>query len=294
MALNKATFRTRAISATFFVVIMLAGLLWNFWSFFILFSVIHFGCWVEYQKLIGSIDKDYAAISSFHKYGVMITGWCVMLFFSNDFKIFSVSLHLIGRWAGLFFLIVLPLAEIIFVRKINLSIIGYSLLGLLYISLSWGLLTDIRSKFEGGDEWMQDLFGKILVILIVASIWINDTMAYLVGSVIGKTPFSQISPKKTWEGTIGGVILAIVVMSLLSYFAASQFDWNNIEIFATIAAIASIAGTIGDLIESKLKRMANVKDSGSILPGHGGFLDRFDSLLLATPFVWIYLYFLMR
>jgi phosphatidate cytidylyltransferase len=292
MALNKATFRTRAISATIFAVVMFAGLLWNFWSFFILFSVIHFGCWKEFQKLIGLINKDYAAISSFHKYGVMITGWCFMLFFANDFKILSVSLHLVGLWAGLFFLIVLPLAEIIFVRKINLKIIGYSLLGLLYISLSWGLLTDIRSKLSG-DELMGDIFGKILVILIVASIWINDTMAYIVGSLIGKTPFSKISPKKTWEGTIGGIILAIVVMSLISYFAASQFDWNNIQIFASIAAIASIAGTIGDLLESKLKRMADVKDSGKILPGHGGFLDRFDSLLLATPFVWVYFYFVM-
>ena len=292
MALNKATFRTRAISATIFAVVMLAGLLWNFWSFFILFSVIHFGCWKEFQKLIGLINKDYAAISSFHKYGVMITGWCFMLFFANDFKILSVSLHLVGLWAGLFFLIVLPLAEIIFVRKINLKIIGYSLLGLLYISLSWGLLTDIRSKLSG-DELMGDIFGKILVILIVASIWINDTMAYIVGSLIGKTPFSKILPKKTWEGTIGGIILAIVVMSLISYFAASQFDWNNIQIFASIAAIASIAGTIGDLLESKLKRMADVKDSGKILPGHGGFLDRFDSLLLATPFVWVYFYFVM-
>jgi phosphatidate cytidylyltransferase len=293
MPFNKEVFRTRAISAIIFAIVMLAGLLWNFWSFFILFSVIHFGCWIEYQKLIGLIDKDYAAISPFHKYGVMITGWCIMLFFVNDFKIFSVSLHLIGQWGGLFFLIVLPLAEIIFVRKINFKIIGYSLLGLLYISLSWGLLTDIRSKFSS-DELMGDIFGKILVILIVASIWINDTMAYIVGSFIGKTPFSKISPKKTWEGTIGGIILAIVVMSLISYFAASQFDWDNIEIFASIAAIASIAGTIGDLLESKLKRMADVKDSGKILPGHGGFLDRFDSLLLATPCVWIYFHFVLQ
>jgi phosphatidate cytidylyltransferase len=293
MPFNKEVFRTRAISAIIFAVVMLAGLLWNFWSFFILFSIIHFGCWIEYQKLIGLIDKDHAAISPFHKYGVMITGWCIMLFFVNDFKIFSISLHLIGQWAGLFFLIVLSLAEIILVRKINFKIIGYSLLGLLYISLSWGLLTDIRSKFSG-DELLGDVFGKILVILIIASIWINDTMAYIVGSLIGKTPFSKISPKKTWEGTIGGIILAIVVMSLISYFAASQFDWDNIEIFASIAAIASITGTIGDLLESKLKRMADVKDSGKILPGHGGFLDRFDSLLLATPFVWIYFHFVLQ
>ena len=119
-------------------------------------------------------------------------------------------------------------------------------------------------------------------------------MAYIIGSLIGKTQMSKISPKKTWEGTIGGIILSILVLSLVSYFASSQFDWNNILLFGSIAAIASIAGTIGDLLESKLKRMADVKDSGSILPGHGGFLDRFDSLLLATPFVWIYFYYVAR
>jgi phosphatidate cytidylyltransferase len=113
-------------------------------------------------------------------------------------------------------------------------------------------------------------------------------MAYIVGSLIGKTPLTKISPKKTWEGTIGGAILAVVVVSGLFY---SLIDKNFIYIIIVIAAIAAIIGTLGDLLESKLKRMANVKDSGSFMPGHGGFLDRFDSLLLATPFVWLFLYF---
>jgi len=292
MALNKAAFRTRTISAIFFAAVMLCGLLFNFWSFFVLFSVIHFGCWLEYQKLIGLIDNDYKQISFFHKVGIMLAGWCIMLFFADDYRIFSIPLHLVGQWAGLFLIIVLPLAEVFFVRKINFKVIGFSLLGLVYISLSWGLLTDIRSKFEG-DELLGDFFGKVMVVLIIASIWINDTMAYIVGSLIGKTPFSKISPKKTWEGTISGIILAAIVMSLLSYFAANRFDWSNIEIFSSIAGIAAVMGTVGDLLESKLKRLANVKDSGTILPGHGGFLDRFDSLLFATPFVWLYIVFAM-
>ena len=271
---------------------MLVGLLWNFWSFFILFSIIHFGCWIEYQKLMGLIDKDYAEISSFHKYGVMIAGWCAMFYFSNEHTIFSVSLHIIGQWVGLIFLVALPLIEVIFVRNINFKTIGYSLFGLLYISLSWGLLTDIRTMFTG--DFLSDSIGLLLVMMIIGSIWINDTMAYIVGSLIGKTPFSQISPKKTWEGTIGGIILAIVVMSVIGYFIAGEFVWDNTIKWATVAAIASIIGTIGDLLESKMKRMANVKDSGSILPGHGGFLDRFDSLLLATPFVWLYIIFFMQ
>jgi phosphatidate cytidylyltransferase len=117
-------------------------------------------------------------------------------------------------------------------------------------------------------------------------------MAYIVGSLIGKTPLSKISPKKTWEGTIGGIILSVAVIFLLSYFI---FDYGiSSYSFMIIAGIASISGTFGDLLESKLKRMAGVKDSGHIMPGHGGFLDRFDSLLVAIPFVWLYVYFFMH
>jgi phosphatidate cytidylyltransferase len=113
-----------------------------------------------------------------------------------------------------------------------------------------------------------------------------------VGSVIGKTPLSKISPKKTWEGTLGGIILSIVVVGLVSFYG---FKYSLLTYhFIFIAAIAAIAGTFGDLLESKLKRLAGVKDSGAIMPGHGGFLDRFDSLLLATPFVWLYVQLFMK
>ena len=115
------------------------------------------------------------------------------------------------------------------------------------------------------------------------SIWINDTMAYLVGSFIGKTPLTKISPKKTWEGTIGGIVLAIGVGILFAYL----MGYSVFQVSLATALIA-IFGTLGDLLESKLKRMADVKDSGSFMPGHGGFLDRFDSLLVAVPFVWLY------
>ena len=132
-------------------------------------------------------------------------------------------------------------------------------------------------------------------IAIIASIWINDTMAYIVGSLIGRTPLSKISPKKTWEGTIGGIILCIVVSGLLwSLIILGQVDFKFLFIVFPVAFISAIAGTFGDLLESKLKRMANVKDSGSIMPGHGGFLDRFDSLLLAVPFVWLFVQFFLR
>jgi len=118
--------------------------------------------------------------------------------------------------------------------------------------------------------------------------WISDTMAYLIGSWIGKTPLSKISPKKTWEGTISGIVLAILALGVVGYFVSAEWDWEVILQWMGIAAIASITGTFGDLLESKLKRMAGVKDSGNFLPGHGGFLDRFDSLLFAVPFLWVF------
>ena len=132
------------------------------------------------------------------------------------------------------------------------------------------------------------LYSALLPCAIIFSIWINDTMAYLVGSFIGKTPLSKISPKKTWEGTIGGALLCVVVITLLGYYipVAKIIHWQH---WLFIAAICAVFGTAGDLLESKLKRMADVKDSGSFMPGHGGFLDRFDSLLVATPFVWLYI-----
>jgi phosphatidate cytidylyltransferase len=128
--------------------------------------------------------------------------------------------------------------------------------------------------------------GLVVVLLLIATIWINDTMAYLVGSFIGKTPLSAISPKKTWEGTLGGAVIAIVLAALL----AVKITGMTLFIAFGITIIAAVMGTLGDLWESKLKRMAGVKDSGQIMPGHGGFLDRFDSLLLATPFVWLFLW----
>lgn len=293
MALNLATLRTRTLTAAVFVVVMLAGLLWNHWSFFILFSIIHFGCWIEYQKLVGLIDPDYTHVSPFHKYGVMLAGWCIMLnFTSNNFSLLGVHLHEIGWFLGLLFVFILPIIELLFAKDIHLKNIGYSAVGLVYISLSWGLMMDIKSRWTLDENVCVyggiPFDGSLLPLIIIGSIWVNDTMAYIVGSLIGRTKLSKISPKKTWEGTIGGIILCIGVAALI-YGLIYNFSSGGIIHWMVIAAIAAITGTFGDLLESKLKRAANVKDSGQIMPGHGGFLDRFDSLLVATPFCWIYI-----
>lgn len=225
MAFDTKTFRTRTLTAIVFVIAMLAGLLWNEWSFIVLFTIIHFGCWYDFIKLLKKIDPV-------------------------NYKLKSLS--------GLFY-ITLPIVLMIIMRTENLR--------------------------EPNDNYL-----KILPCGIIFSIWINDTMAYIVGSFIGKNPLSKISPKKTWEGTIGGIILCITVITLIGYFTKyySLRDWIVISLFC------AVFGTLGDLLESKLKRTANVKDSGSLMPGHGGFLDRFDSLLVAIPFVFVYYFLFIR
>lgn len=235
MALNLQTLKTRSLTAVVFVVVMLAGLLWNYWSFLILFTVIHFGCWIEFVKLMKQIYKD--------------------------------------------------------------KFLPYCLLGVLYITIPVLMMIDLRGAWTGfeGFKTVND-FGCTIPVAIIFSIWINDTMAYIVGSLIGKTPFSKISPKKTWEGTVGGAVLAVIVIGFLFPLLADKYFYPLAEQkhWFIIAALCAISGTMGDLFESKLKRMAGVKDSGSIMPGHGGFLDRFDSLLFAAPAVWLYVHFFMQ
>lgn len=219
MPFDRKTFRTRTITAIVFSIIMLAGLLWNKWSFIILFTIIHFGCWSEFIALVKKIDPMNYKAKSF--------------------------------------------------------------LGLLYITLPVFLMIWMRvNNFND----LPDNYLKVIPCAIVFSIWINDTMAYIVGSLIGKTPLSSVSPKKTREGTIGGAILCVIVISVVGSLTPfySVYSWIVISLFC------AVFGTLGDLLESKFKRLAAVKDSGTLMPGHGGFLDRFDSMMVAIPFVFVY------
>ena len=224
MTLDSKAFKTRTLTAIVFVIVMLAGLLWNQWSFIILFTIIHFGCWYEFIKLIKKINP-------------------------SSYKLISIA-------------------------------------GLIYITLPISLLLYMR---VGNDITNDNNFLKVIPCGIIFSIWINDTMAYIVGSLIGKTPLSKISPKKTWEGTLGGALLCIITISLIGN-ATGFYTYKD---WIVVASCCAVFGTLGDLLESKLKRMAQVKDSGTLMPGHGGFLDRFDSLLVATTFVALYYFFLI-
>ena len=285
MAFNLQTFKTRALTAVVFVLVMLGGLLWNQWSFLILFSIIHFGCWIEYQKLVGLIEAEYQQIKPLHKYGVMLIGWGMMLWMTDtSYHLGTISVAVIGWsifWIGIILFIV---SELLLIKNIKPRLWAHSIMGLVYISLSWALMMRLWNNMNGT---VVDSYAWMMPVLLIASIWINDTMAYVVGSFIGKTPLSPISPKKTWEGTIGGAILAVLVVTLIGFYTL-HFP---VKALLMISITAVVAGTAGDLVESKLKRLAGVKDSGQIMPGHGGFLDRFDSLLLATTVVWVVFYF---
>lgn len=289
MAFNRQVFKTRTITAIIFAVVMLAGLLWNQWSFLVLFSIIHFGCWWEYLKLTEKIYK-----TSFHIYtklGLMVMGYGLLLWFCGP--MYEVShyglkenLSLPVSAAGFALLLI----GIFQKNMVNAKSFLMALLGLVYISLSWGLMVDLYGIPTGNPVLIQEqrIYAVYFPMLIVCSIWVNDTMAYIVGSLIGKTPLSKISPKKTWEGTIGGIILAALVVGFVGYSYDEWFVFGqSFSFWLLLAFVAALAGTFGDLFESRLKRMAGVKDSGTFMPGHGGFLDRFDSLLFAIPAVWL-------
>lgn len=285
MAFNFSVFKVRAASAVVFALIMVSGLLWSERSFFQLFLIIQFGCLYEYQKLMRLIFPNYANVTAVHKWGVLAMGMGVMLAHSSTTLIIgNMVLQKIGMpMVGL--VLIGILASELINKKFNVKNWAITIFGLLYISFSLSLFFPLRAYMS--NTFFGD-FGYAIPLILILSIWVNDTMAYLVGSFIGKTPLSPISPNKTWEGTIAGIILSVVLVTKVMglYIPVSE------KIILYISIVASIAGTFGDLFESKLKRLAGVKDSGKMMPGHGGFLDRFDSILLATPFVWVLLQFL--
>jgi phosphatidate cytidylyltransferase len=229
------------------------------------------------------IEPTYQGLPNVLRYLMVLIGFAYMLYMSNpaSYPIGKLNLHDMGAYlliglSGLFLLGLLA-----FYKKITFNNLLSLIAGFLYISLSWGLMIKLRGRLN---MYEQTDAGMIVPIVLSASIWVNDTMAYITGSLFGKRPLSPVSPKKTWEGTISGVILAVMVIS----YGGHALIGLPFRLLILISFLAAVMGTFGDLLESKLKRLAGVKDSGSMMPGHGGFLDRFDSLLLATPYVWLF------
>jgi phosphatidate cytidylyltransferase len=238
MALNKEVFQTRTKTAIVYAAVMLTGLLWNEWSFLILFSVVNFGAWYEFRKLIAGMEVGPTQQKIVLPSSLAFLGWGMILAANAEsldikgYHISDVGFRLIRIST------ILVLFEWYRTKGYNAKTIIWSLTGLVYVSLSLALLINLRSGWIWGQAHESSFLanalslfsGKVVCIILVLGIWINDTMAYVVGSFIGKTPLSSWSPKKTWEGTIGGIVLSVVLI----YFLA-QLKWQaNWEIMLEV------------------------------------------------------------
>lgn len=265
--------QTRTITGAVYVLsVILAIFLHPLVCFFYFFAVSMIGLWEFYHN---SEKKDIhpnkyigfaLAIITYLSFGFTIS--------SNIFILLSLGLLL-----SLIILLFVAMLVMELYRKESspFTNISYTLLGIVYVVVPLALTNIIIQ--------INDYQPMILMSVFIFA-WCNDTFAYLVGRKFGKHKlFERISPKKTWEGSIGGFLSVIIAAIVVACFSKA-IAWYD---YVAIAIITSIVGTFGDLVESMFKRQMGVKDSGNILPGHGGILDRFDILLLALPVVTAYL-----
>ncbi len=265
-------FTQRVLTAIVFVAVMVGGVYWHPISHVLLFFLITLFCLWEYFDL--TLPTEVAN----RKWVGMGVGILPILLSTNlianqlPINLVNTLLILLVAIASLF------LFELFNPSEKPYSNIGVVILGLFYIGVPLALvplITFTNSVFQP-----NIIFGLLLLT------WANDTGAYLIGSQIGKTKlFPRISPKKTWEGSMGGVLVTF----LASYLLSKLFTDLPLHNWLVLAGIVSIFGSLGDLVESMLKRSLKIKDSGSLLPGHGGFLDRFDAFIFLLPFAAAYL-----
>jgi phosphatidate cytidylyltransferase len=264
--------KTRAITGFFFVVVMLGSLLLGHYPFGIFYLVLSILCLNEFYGLIKQTGVNPNVQTG------LLNGVFIYVIFALIVYQDSTVLHKI------LFLLTLTLSSVFMQELFKKSEspftdIAYTLAGIVFVCMPFTFfhaLAYIKGDFN---------FHYPLAFLLL--LWANDTGAYLVGMKFGRTKlFERHSPKKTWEGFIGGILISAGCAAIISIYF-KDLPWNE---WVTIAVLISLFGTLGDLVESMFKRSINVKDSGGILPGHGGLLDRFDGLLLAAPIVYTYLY----
>jgi phosphatidate cytidylyltransferase len=269
----------RSISGAIYIILLIASIEYSIESFFILFGVFLLIAVVEFCNLL-HINKIIP---------IVIANLVYLFFYKIAIATKTDGIFYILRYSNTFDLVVLFLTLIVSLKCIvflyddkNLKIDSFSKFAYLigYIILPFVIITKIPFGIKG--------YNPNILISIFILIWTNDTFAYLVGKSIGKHKlFERISPKKTIEGFIGGIIFAIIA----SYFISKYFlkiPEKNTFIWFIIAFIVGVFGTIGDLVESKFKRIAEVKDSGKIMPGHGGVLDRLDSVIFVAPIIFLF------
>lgn len=258
----------RSISGIIFVFAVVSALFYGIYSSAILLSLFYILGLIEFYRLFENMPSVSPA-----KYLSLFAG---IFFFAALISPF------LFHWPIYFLLVSLLVFPVIMINELYrgdmtpLSNIGVSIFGWVYLALPLFLIFFIN--FSKGWHFAIGLF---------VIVWTNDTFAYLTGRFLGKTKlFERISPKKTWEGTIGGILFSILASYLWS-------DIFNLElVFWMISAfVISISAVFGDLVQSMFKRSVNVKDSGNIMPGHGGILDRFDAVLFSAPIFFVLIYF---
>jgi len=264
--------KTRAVTSFFFVIVMFSSLFFGdyfFTTFYLLLSVF---CLREFYRLFRQSNIQPNLLSGIINYIVI---YLILTLAAYKNNVFSHTL---------IFLLPLTVTSVfiqeLFKKSPNpISNIFYTFGGLVYACLPF--------TFFHAIAFINGHFNYHYPLVFLLLLWGNDTGAYLVGMKFGRHKlFERHSPKKTWEGFFGGALLSFTVAFIVSCFY-KELLWYQ---WITIAVLISIFGTLGDLVESMFKRSIDVKDSGEILPGHGGLLDRFDGLLLAAPIVYTYLY----
>ena len=253
-------FFTRAIFGLIYAATLLSSTYYSKHTFYVVFFIIMLLCLKEFSKLIKFSKKwiFVIAILLFFSFTDYLPGYIIY-----TFTIISV---------------VIPFVNYFINEKISKEDISNFFLSTIYIILPFGLL--LRIPFSHGS------YDATIIIAVFIFIWTNDSFAYIVGKSIGKHKLiERISPNKTIEGFIGG----IVATNIMAYIISIYYPNLNMLHWFILANITGLFAVMGDLVESKFKRLANVKDSANVIPGHGGFLDRLDSLILVAPFVYLYL-----
>lgn len=251
----KSNLIIRTISGVALVAIILFCVSWNIYSKYFILSVIGVGGAWEFLTLLSKNNVKVERLFAISSAALLL------IFFFLGYKLWLVV-------PAIF--IVRAVAELYFKNEKPLEGISYEIMAILYTIVPMMLFSTLYFK---------------IVIFIFVLVWSNDVGAYLVGSLFGKRKlFERISPKKSWEGFFGGVIFTIIIG--FAFNEVFTLQWDSLKVFV-VSFVASIAAVYGDLFESMIKRSLKIKDSGSIIPGHGGFLDRFDAIYFAVPVCYI-------
>ncbi|MCR4995431.1 MAG: phosphatidate cytidylyltransferase [Bacteroidales bacterium] len=271
---------TRTLTGIVFLAVMIGGILYSPATFGVLFTVITALSVWEFTGIMN--QRGDVSVNRFIN---TVAGGCLFVgFFGFAAGIPGGSAFFVP-W--LLTMIYLMVSELYLKRESPLNNWAFSMMSQIYVALPFSLLCLLEFSGIGSEQVHSSQSGAWLVLSIYVLLWLNDTGAYCVGSLLGRHKlFPRISPGKSWEGSIGGAAVCLAVSQVAAHYfpVFSPVEW------ALFALVVVVFGTWGDLIESLLKRQMGIKDSGNILPGHGGMLDRFDSSLIAIPAAVAFVY----